>query len=169
MKKYLAGNAGFTLVELAIGMTLTIILMSAVFGLLSVSLTSSRIGIAKVEAQETARVAVDAMVREIRNDALDITVPATNTTSSTLSILIADDQDSTKRNTVTFYVASKTLYRKLDKWNGNSGTFPVTEGTVTDLLFKVEHPRTVKISVTVQTADDSIFSLETSVAGLNTQ
>lgn len=169
MKKYLDGNAGFILVELVIGITIITILMSALFGLLSVSLISSRIGTAKVEAQETARIAVDAMVREIRNDALDITVPATNTTSSILSILVADDQDSTKRNTVTFYAASKTLYRKIDKWNGNSGTFPVTEGTVTNLLFEVEHPRIVKISLAVKTADEAAFSLITSVAGLNTQ
>lgn len=168
MKKYLAGNSGFTLIELLIGMLLVVILMSAVFGLLSVSLTSSRIGTAKVEAQETARTAIDAMVREIRMEALDITIPATDTTSNTLSIRVADKVDTTRQNTVTFYLASNVLYRKLDKWDGTSGTFPMTEGTVTALSFEVTHPRSVKISLTVKTPNASAFSLVTSVVGMNT-
>lgn len=168
MKKYLDGNAGFTLVELVIGMTIAIILMSAVFGLLSVSLTSSRVGTAKVEAQETARTAIDAIVREIRTDALDITLPATDSASNTLSILVADKVDTAQRNTITFYTVSNVLYRKLDKWDGTSTAFPMTEGTVTALSFDVSHPRTVGISLTVTVPNAPSFSLTTSVAGMNT-
>lgn len=169
MKKYFDGNAGIMLMELLIGIALITILLSALFSLFAVAITSSRIGTAKVEAQETARIALDAMVREIRTDALDIITPATNAISDSLSIQVVDNNDNTKYNTITFYLASSTLYRKLNKWDGSTGTFPLTEGTVTHLQFDVRHPRTVKISLTVQTANNSAYSLTTSVAGLNTQ
>lgn len=169
MRKYLSGNAGFTLIELVIGMTIAVMLMSAVFGILSVSLTSSRTGKAKVEAQETARTALDAMVREIRIDALDITVPAADAVGSgTLAIRVADTIVANQQNTITFYTVSNVLYRKLDKWDGTSTAFPITEGTVTALSFDVKHPRTVGIALTVTVPNSPPFRLETTVAGMNT-
>ena len=161
MKRYLAGNTGFTLIELLVGMTIAIILMSAVFGLLSVSLTSSRTGGDKIEAQEVARAAMDAMVREIRIDALDITSPLSDVQADSLTIRVADKVNPAIIHSVTFHRDAKKLYRKVD-----SDNYPITEETVTALTFDVKHPRTVTIYLTVEVNSQS-FSLKTTVVGMN--
>ena len=59
-------QAGATLVELVVGVCLTGILMTAVFNLLTVSLQARAQAARWLEIQQTARHAVDSMVRDIR-------------------------------------------------------------------------------------------------------
>lgn len=164
MKKYLASDNGFMLLELLIGMAITVMLVTVVAGLLTVSVTSSCVGSAKIEAQETARVAIDAIAREIRTKALAIT----SSTADTISIQVPDTQVSSRINTITFHRANNTLYRRQVKWDGSTQNFPITENTVTALAFEVNPLRTIKIALTVKVANES-FSLFTTVVGMNIQ
>jgi len=66
MKRYFSNQQGFTLVELMIGLALTVILLSGIFGLLDSSLRSWRFGSGRTEVQQTARYAMDTMVRELK-------------------------------------------------------------------------------------------------------
>lgn len=57
---------GFTLVELVIAMALTVILLSAVVSLLATSLKAWQTDSRKVEIQQTARIGLDAISRELK-------------------------------------------------------------------------------------------------------
>ena len=59
-------QAGFTLIELMIVLTITVVLLSAMVPLLSTSLQAWRNGSSRSELQQTARFAVDSMVRDLR-------------------------------------------------------------------------------------------------------
>jgi type II secretory pathway pseudopilin PulG len=168
MKTYLNHAKGFIYVELIIGMALTVLLMGAAFDLFAVSLAAWKAGSVKVEVQETARVALDAMVREIRYDALQIANPADNRESNVLAIQVEAEDNPARRNTITFYRdAANVLYRRLDKWDGSATAFPITEKTVTALAFTVTHPRLVEISLTVTKTGFPPVTLESAVAALN--
>jgi len=65
MKRCLGNQQGFTLVELMLGLTITVILLAGIFGLLSTSLQSWRLGSGRTELQQTARYAMDKMTRDL--------------------------------------------------------------------------------------------------------
>lgn len=56
---------GFTLMELIIGLSLTVLLLSAIAPLLTVSVQSWRIGSSRSEVQQTARFAVESITRDL--------------------------------------------------------------------------------------------------------
>lgn len=62
----LSRESGFTLVEITIGLLLASLLAAGVFGILSVSLESRIRGDRSTELQQSARYAMDLMVREIQ-------------------------------------------------------------------------------------------------------
>lgn len=66
MKSSITGQRGMTLVELMLGLMLTVVLLSGILGILSTSLGSWKSGISRSEMQQTARFAVDSMVRDLR-------------------------------------------------------------------------------------------------------
>ncbi len=66
MQNSMTGQRGMTLIELMLGLMLTVVLLSGIFGLLSTSLVSWKSGISRSEVQQTARFAVDSMVRDLR-------------------------------------------------------------------------------------------------------
>lgn len=55
-----------TLIELILGLMLTMLLLSGIFGLLTTSIGAWRAGSSRSELQQTARFAVDSMVRDLR-------------------------------------------------------------------------------------------------------
>lgn len=57
---------GFTLVELMTVVTIFTLIFAAMFGVLTMGRKSWQIGTAQVEAQQQARIAMDAMLRELR-------------------------------------------------------------------------------------------------------
>jgi len=59
-------NQGFTLVELLVGLVITVVLLSGVLGILGVSVRAWGAGRSQVEVQQTARYAIDLMSRELR-------------------------------------------------------------------------------------------------------
>lgn len=90
---------GFTLVELVIAMALTVILLSAVVSLLATSLKAWQTDSRKVEIQQTARIGLDAISRELKYaqsitldaDKHGVTVEKKKTTGDTQSIHIYSD------------------------------------------------------------------------------
>lgn len=106
MRRYLTDSAGFTYIELIVGMSLTIMLLGAVFGLLSVSLTSWQVGSSRIDAQQTARIGLDAIVREIRYEAVSIQIP-NDTPSASLLFVNRSGQ------TVEFFRNGNVLSRRL--------------------------------------------------------
>ncbi|MDF2568495.1 MAG: hypothetical protein K0R55_99 [Sporomusa sp.] len=66
MKCYWADQQGLTLVELMAGLSVFIILMSAIFPLLSTSIKAWQIGRSRVDIQQTARLAVERVAHSVR-------------------------------------------------------------------------------------------------------
>lgn len=66
MRKVYFTQQGFTLVELVIGMLLTVLLLAGIGSLLSVTVQSWMSGSSRTEVRQTARYAMDMMVRELR-------------------------------------------------------------------------------------------------------
>lgn len=66
MKNTILEQKGMTLIELVLGLMLTAMLLSGIFGLLSTSLSSWQAGSSRSELQQTARFAIDSMVRDLR-------------------------------------------------------------------------------------------------------
>jgi prepilin-type N-terminal cleavage/methylation domain-containing protein len=149
MKRYFANQQGFTLMELMIGLALTGLLMAGVFGLLSSSLQSWRLGSGKTELQQTARYAVDKMARDLHHGkSFQVTDPYT--------VVFVD---SFSGNTYQYYLdrTSYILYRQPVNPAGVSQ--PVTGVNVQNstnvlinqsnqVLFVSPDSNTVKITVT---------------------
>lgn len=66
MRKDASGQAGFTLLEVLICLTITAVLLAAMIPLFATSLALWRISGSRSEVQQTARFAVDSMVRDLK-------------------------------------------------------------------------------------------------------
>ncbi|MEG6584044.1 PilW family protein [Dendrosporobacter sp. 1207_IL3150] len=64
--KCLKGQKGTTLVELIAAIMLTAMLLSAIAGVLSTSMAAWRNGTSRTDVQQTARYAVDSIVRDVK-------------------------------------------------------------------------------------------------------
>lgn len=64
--KYARGQAGFTLLEVLISLTITVVLLAALIPLFATSLALWRTSGSQSEVQQTARFAVDSMVRDLK-------------------------------------------------------------------------------------------------------
>ena len=61
----LVSRTGFSLLELLIGLALTVLLLQGMFSLLSTSVLSWRASVARTEVHQSVRLAVEAMAREV--------------------------------------------------------------------------------------------------------
>jgi prepilin-type N-terminal cleavage/methylation domain-containing protein len=171
-------QAGFTLIELSIGLLLTGILVAAIFGLLSTSLESRMRGDRSIELQQTARYAMDLMVRELQY-ATRITAVAPT------SITFQTEQFGAK--TITYSLARGANNASILRRNqqDSSGDQPVTGGgdqvivSINELLFEIlttsssGQPLSVGIQLTVtdlavnELANRPSYHLRTAVTGMN--
>lgn len=133
---------------------LTVLLLAGVFSLLSVSVRSWRAGSGRTELQQTARYAMDSMIRDLR-------FGSNYTLENDMSITYINqkEDDTTKGNTFRYYVdsGSHILYRQ----NVTTGTpQPVTGDNVANsntilvnaggqVLFALSDANTVVITLTV--------------------
>lgn len=119
------------LVEVVVSVILMMIILSCMVNLFSQSLRVWTIHKNGIYLEETARIAVDTMVREIRY------AKSLNLHSNTLQITQLNGEQNTFQLGSGFY--AKTLYRTIDKQGatpvGGSSTNPITENVVTTLLF----------------------------------
>ncbi len=161
-KSFRCFQSGFTLVELLIGIALSSLLMAVIFSFLFVSLKAWNTGSIRSELQQTARISLDTMVRELRY-AKVIQLPSANGTASTITF-------TNSRNEVVTYVCGtssgvnqQTLYRRVFLTDN-----PLTENTVTLLSFTVTRPRTVYAVITVTDTKSGLSeTLQTAVTCLN--
>ena len=172
MRQYWRNTDGFTYVELLTGMVLTVLLLTAIFGLLAVSLGSWQTGSRKVEVEQTARIGLDAIVRELRYEAAEI--------------LSAGDNSLQFRNqtgeTVEFFQHGNTLSRRLvigsvpqkSQPVAGSGDIIVTPSfqvadVAADSPSVLRGNRIVTVTIAVSSADGRYsFILESAIIPLNT-
>lgn len=124
-------NAGFTLVEVLITLALTVLLLSGIVELLTTSLSASRVFDAKVEAQQTARVVVGHMVR-------DLQFSKKITLNSPTKLELETDIDGKPQPKVTYFLDTDKVI-KCDRNNGSGGqplTSASTIGVTMDLKFE---------------------------------
>lgn len=165
-------QSGFTLVELLVGMSLTVMLMTGLFSLLAASLGSWQQGRSRSEVQQHARFAVDSMVR-------DIHFANTINLNSNIQLTIATSKYVSSGEDIIIY-ALNTVDNQLTRKVNNGSPQPVTGDTanavtVAQLDFR-ELARnasnsicTVNIFITV--ADQAIqsantYTLETAATSL---
>ena len=165
MKKI--GRGGFSLVELLVGLALTVLILQALFPLLSTSLLSGRLTVARTVAHQAARMAVEAMLRDLRFAAAVI-VPTMGNTAP--SIQFKRPNSAGELETLTFQLGlsqggnCKTLYRS----NAAGQSMPLTQDSVSALRFEFQPPRLVVITLTVTDPDTGVAdTIETTVTCIN--
>lgn len=152
--KYFTTQHGLTLIELIIGMSLMLILLTGILNLFSGSIKVWMFGKNQTHIQQTARIAMDIIVHEVRY-AHQITF------ASTSSLVVT--KDNGQRNTLQLGsgLHAKTLYLIIDKTKvipaGGFSSNPITENLVTNLQF-TSYPQDeiVKaVLITIEVTDES--------------
>ena len=142
------GCAGFSLVELLIGLALTALLLQALYPVLSVSLLSWRTTAARTEVHQSARLALEAMTRDLRLASI-VAWPPPGGSDSRVSIRTMDTNG--KQVAIGFQQGlpdggnSRTLYRTYAQGRPS----PLTRDVVSTLRFEYSEPRLVKIALTL--------------------
>lgn len=153
MKKYLTTDQGFTLLELIIGITLTLLLLPGMLNLFSTSITILNTEISRTNLLQTARIAVDGVLREIRY-AQDISL------NHTKSLTITKLNGETNTFQLGEGLHGNTLYIIIDKTKaipvGGISTNPLTENVVTNLVFSTYPPGTniQAVSITLEVTNN---------------
>jgi prepilin-type N-terminal cleavage/methylation domain-containing protein len=160
MLKTLRSQRGFTLAELMIAVALVALVMAGTFVALQQGENAYQYGSGRVEVQQTARVAVDRIVKDLRTGT---TVTASNATNVTFQYI--DDAGATV--TVTYRLNGTSFER--DQTNPAVGN-QVLIGGVTALALTYydqnnvatttpANVRSVQIRVTTRTADTTIANM----------
>lgn len=153
-KKYFTTQHGLTLIELVIGIALMLLLLHSTVDLFSGSIKVWMFGKNQSHIQQTARIAMDTIVREIRY-AHQITF------KSTSSLLITKKNGENKTLQLGGGLHSKTLYLITDKTKvvppGGISTNPITENLITDLQFTPysQSGSNKAVLITLEVTDDS--------------
>ncbi|MEN6413519.1 MAG: prepilin-type N-terminal cleavage/methylation domain-containing protein [Veillonellales bacterium] len=175
MKKFLPRQQGFTLVELLIGMALTVLLLAVIFGLLFTSVRTWQTGSSRADIQQTARYGVDIMVRDLQY-ATKITISNPPASIDLWTSKYGAAQQITYKRVLVAGPAISRYVLTRDLHNG-AGAQPVTGGgelavsiaalTFTDLT-PAGHSgtKTVGILLTVQDDAGRSYTLETAAAAM---
>jgi len=154
MSKHLTSEGGFTHIELIVGMTVTVLLLSGMLSLFSTSLNIWTVEKSRTSMQQVARMAVDKVVREIRY-AQDVSL----TTAQGLRITKLSGEINTFQ--LGGGLHGSTLYMIIDKTRtipaGGFSTNPITENVVTNLVF-TPYPESTNIQamgITLEVTDQN--------------
>jgi prepilin-type N-terminal cleavage/methylation domain-containing protein len=165
MKK--SGQGGFSLVELLVGLALTAVLFQALFSLLSTSLLSCRSSVSRTVVHQSARMAMEAMSRDLRF-ASSVSSPTDGKTAS--SIRFQRPGVGGKMETLTFQLGlpsgtyRQTIYRIIAPGQPT----PLTQNAVSELRFAFHAPRLVGIVLTVTDPETGVVdTMETTVTCVN--
>lgn len=130
MRQRRSDSRGFAFVELLVALALVGIVLVTLTGLLQHGEQAYLAGTARLEAQQSARVAVERLGRELRGAGLDPRgtgfPPLVNPTSTGFTIqndLNGDGVIAGNRETITYSLRGRTLRR-----NAGGGAQPVVEG-----------------------------------------
>jgi prepilin-type N-terminal cleavage/methylation domain-containing protein len=150
-RKYFVAQHGLTLIELVIGMALILCLLSGIVGLFSGSLKVWLFGKQQSHLNQTARIAMDSIVKEIRY-AQQITL------KNTSSLVVRKVNGEIRTLQLGEGLHSKTLYVIIDKTKaippGGISSSPITENLVTNLQF-VQRGNSKAVLVTLEVINES--------------
>jgi len=160
MKKHLRSEQGFTLLEVMIGISLMMVLLPGMLNLFSTSINIWNIENNHTNMQQSVRIAVDKIIRNIRiaqginlNHPQSLTVTKLNGETNTFQLGGG--------------LHEKTLYMIIDKTQaiplGGISTNPLTENVVTDLVF-APYPDSANIqavTITLEVTDNSTGEKQT--------
>jgi len=154
MRKNISTQQGFTLVELMIGIALTLLILTSVLKILASHLTIWTLEKNQTHLQQTARIAVDKIMEDIRY-AQEVHLNG----SSSLTITKLNGELTTFQLGTGLH--DRTLYMIVDKRNalpvGGMSRNPITENLVTSLLF-VPYSLTTHIeamAITIEVTDQA--------------
>jgi type II secretory pathway pseudopilin PulG len=153
-KKYFTTQHGLTLIELIIGITLMLLVLHCTVDLFSGSIKVWIYCKNQSHIQQTARIAMDTIVREIRY-ARQITF------KNTSSLIITKKNGEIKTLQLGGGLHSRTLYLITDKTKavppGGISTNPITENLVTNLQFTPcsQSENNKAVLITVEITDES--------------
>lgn len=182
MERCLVREQGFALVELLVALAVGGLVVLATFGLLQQAQQGYLVGVARIEAQQSARFALQRMAREIRAAGFDPAgadfPPIVNPSATSLTIqkdLNGNGVIDVNGESITYLLRGTTLRR-----NAGGGAQPVIEGVQALALTYLdpdgvptgapERIRTVIIELTVR-PDPSLGArpLETLAVTMQTQ
>jgi Tfp pilus assembly protein PilW len=148
---------GFTLAEMLVAATVGFVVLAATLGLLDSSLRLDNGVMAKTDAQQRGRLAMDRITQELRSQVcLNLTTPAVLPTVSTAdSVTFYSDfgQDNTAppmRRTITFDATTGNVIESKIQGKGNAGgPFTFTDPAVNQVIFQgatrvVEADKTIR-------------------------
>ena len=163
----LVSRTGFSLLELLIGLALTVLLLQGMFSLLSTSVLSWRASVARTEVHQSVRLAVEAMARDLRFASYIVWPPPGRTDNR---ISFCKTETNGQQSTMGFQQGLPsgqnryTLYRT----TAQGQPTPLTQNVVSLLQFEYTEPRLVKVSLTVTDGDTGISeSLTTAITYVN--
>ncbi|VBB06874.1 Hypothetical protein LUCI_2111 [Lucifera butyrica] len=169
MKRVVQTQSGIMLVELLVGLLIGTLLLSAAVSILSTSVTVWQTGISRADLQETARIAVDTIIRDLRY-ATSVTL---NSATGTITIIRPDG------DTVIYGVNSKTQTLCQTINNGSSlpfagngvnnqpGNIRIVPNSGDTAMFTSPADKQLRVLVTVQDGSTGItVALESSIVCL---
>ena len=140
---------GFSLIEILIGLMLTALLLQSLPPLLSTTFLSWQHSVARTVTHQTARMAMEAMTRELRL-ASAIVRPTAGQGSTAVEVKITNEAGQVSRLIfqlgTTFGANPHTLYRI----SADGKPTPITENTVSQLQFAFQPPRLLIITLTLK-------------------
>lgn len=170
-QKYFTKQHGLTLIELVIGMSLTLMLLTGIMNLFTGSMKIWMLEKNQTYLQQVARIAIDTVVREVK-----FAQKVTFKNTSSLIVLKGNGEINTLQ--LGGGLHSKTLYIIIDKTKvlpaGGISSNPVTENIVTNLQF-TPYPQSGvcrAVLITVEVTDESTggkVQIDTACFLLNSQ
>ncbi len=128
--KNTGAQQGFTLLEILIASAVFTIVLFAIYGMFVTNQTTYDRGVNKVEIQQNARVAMEAIAREIRmagydpSDAINL-LPSTAIEIANANDIrfIADVTGDAVSDQVRHWLAGNQVMRDISSWNAGTGTW----------------------------------------------
>ena len=161
------GQAGFSMVELLIGMMLTALILQAIPPLLSTSFLSWRQSVARTATHQSARMAMEAMIRELRL-ASQVVSPLPGQTAAAVSVDAPDETGKTTRLTFRLGTNLGANRRTLYRISGGGQPTPLTQDMVSELRFCYKPPHLLVIDLTLTDRETGVSdSLSSAVTCLN--
>ena len=146
------GQGGFSLLETLIGLMLTALLLQAIPPLLSTAVVSWRQSVARTATHQSARMAMEAMLRELR-PAWQVLSPSPGVAAATVTVDTLDEAGNKTRLTFRLGTALGTNRHTLYRISGGGQATPLTEDTVSELRFEYNPPNLLIVHLTLTDRD----------------
>ncbi len=166
MKGFLSNNKGVGLTEVLVAIPLVAILLSGILNLLSVAVISYQTSKERMATQQTARFAIDSMVREVQADNADDTIIKKITTIEAGKMVVEKKKNGVVTEIITYSLDTKT--KQLTCKKNDSAPVPVTGNALTPIFIEKLEFSNVKNPGTEDPLPN-IVSIELKTQALNAQ